>query len=138
MATLKVFMPVCGELLFRLCCHVFSFLTCLRMNNCLTRACLDISPHVTKYPSFGFIYIYRPRSEASDGYVFTGIYLSKSIFPNASWDRTHGQGEVVLYREGRVRWTSPPPPPRTGPPPSQRGKVIELPPTPPSLIENLI
>ena len=37
---------------------------------------------------------YRPRSEAKEGYVFTGIHLSNEggMTPNASRDRSHGQG----------------------------------------------
>ena len=45
----------------------------------------------------------RPRSEASEGYVFAGVCYSLCSTrgggeetPNASWDRSHGQrGEVV-------------------------------------------
>ena len=39
---------------------------------------------------------YRPRSEVSEGYVFTGVCHSVTsrgggVTPNASWDRSHGQ-----------------------------------------------
>ena len=47
---------------------------------------------------------YLPRIRASQGYVFTGICLSKSgggVTPNASWDRSHGQ-------RGREEWTTSP------------------------------
>ena len=57
-----------------------------------------------------YLVFYRPRSE---GYVFTGVCHSVTerggggvVTPNASWDRSHGQGEVVL---SGGEWTTPPP-----------------------------
>ena len=41
---------------------------------------------------------YRPPSESSEGRVFTGVCHSVTergggVTPNASWDRSHGQGD---------------------------------------------
>ena len=68
---------------------------------------------------------YRPRSEASEGYVFTGICLSKSVggggvgvTPNATWDqvrmstpspRTRSEC-LPLPPQDQVRMSTPSPP----------------------------
>ena len=54
-------------------------------------------------------HFYRPRSEANDGYVFTGVChlfcpMREEGTPTASWDRFHGQRGVVLSRGGG-RWS---------------------------------
>ena len=64
------------------------------------------------------MHIYRPRSEAGEGYVFTGVCYSVTfggggVTSNASWDKSHDHGGGgVAGGGGRWRgqggWTSPP------------------------------
>ena len=86
------------------------------------------------------IIYYRPRSEASEGYVFTGVCHSVTnrgggVTPNASWDRSHGQGgggsaqhlpPPGQHLPPRTRSQHLPPPREHLPPPGQH-----LPPSPP-------
>ena len=66
-------------------------------------------------------YNYRPLSEASEGYVFTGVCHSVTerggVTPNASWYRSHGRVEVGGLPPGKDHPTTLPPP-RTTPPSS--------------------
>ena len=48
---------------------------------------------------------YRPLSEASEGYVFTGICLSKS-----GGEVLHQMHHVINHMVRRGEWTTPPPP----------------------------
>ena len=96
----------------------------------------------------GFCHDYRPRSEASEGYVFTGIchsvQLGGCVTSNVSWDRLQGQGEVVLSWGGTSTSLKtghlPPPPPQDRttfpqgqhqhPPPPQDSTPMTGPPPP--------
>ena len=57
---------------------------------------------------------YRPRSEASEGYVFTGVcpltlsnWGGGAVTPNASWDRSDGGGGGLVLVGGGQRSTPP-------------------------------
>ena len=79
-----------------------------------------------------YIYFYRPRSEASEGYVFTGICLSNSgggggqHLPPA---RVKGHNTFPPGQHLPVPWTTPPSPlDNTGLPPAQGQRSQHLPP----------
>ena len=86
------------------------------------------------------IYFYRPRSEASEGYVFTGVCYSVTEQGAEVWHQMHhGIGHMVRGRccpEGGVETTPPPrpgskittPPPGQHLPPGQGQRSQHLPP----------
>ena len=115
---------------------------------------------LTKFPDFSsiFSHFYHPRSEASEGYVFTctcqSLCSTRGETPNVFWDRSHGQrgggkfnhlptphqGQRSTTTLTRVRGQPPPyqvhrstnPPPirvRGQPPPSPPGSEVNHLPT---------